>query len=125
MKVIHLELPRLFTFTVKEYLVDVANAMEESGHQFRQYDANPVFWTWLMGLSSPHSPGDPLQTLLSAFDNPNQVWPALREIRHHLSDIGRMYGVELSLRGVRLSETVAKSTYAMCSMVANNAGCGM
>ena len=58
MNVVHLELPRTFTFTVKEYLTEVKSDLEAGGHTFRQYDANPVFWRWLMQLSTPYSRGD-------------------------------------------------------------------
>ena len=44
MKVIHVELPRLFTLSVKEYMADVSEDLERAGHTFAQYDLNPMFW---------------------------------------------------------------------------------
>ena len=36
MKLTHLELPRHFTFTVKEYQIDAARAVAHAGHAYEQ-----------------------------------------------------------------------------------------
>ena len=56
MNIVHLDLPHIFTLTVKEYLTDAAALLQKAGHSFQQFDINPNFWKWLLGLSTPHSP---------------------------------------------------------------------
>jgi hypothetical protein len=124
MKAVHLELPHVFTFTVKEYLTEAKSALETGGHSFRQYDANPVFWKWLLQLSTPFSPGDCLPPLLK-LDPDETFWKALAETRRHLRDLSTMYGIKMDLRGIRLPAAVMNSTYAMCSLIGDNFGCGL
>ncbi|MGB8354879.1 MAG: radical SAM protein [Chthoniobacteraceae bacterium] len=124
MNVIHLELPRIFTFTVKEYFTEVKSTLESDGHTFRQYDANPVFWRWLMQLSTPYSPGDCLAPLLKT--EPDETfWASIAEMQRHLRDISTLYGIKVELAGLRLPAAVADSTYAMCSLIADNFGCAL
>ncbi len=58
MKIVHMEMPRIFTLSVKEYMTDVAAALAGAGHVYEQFDINPNFWKWVLGLSTPRSPGD-------------------------------------------------------------------
>ena len=124
MNVVHIELPRGFTFTVKEYLTEVKRDLEAGGHAFRQYDANPVFWRWLMRLSTPYSPGDCLAPLLS-MEPDDTFWPGVAEMQRHLRDVSTLYGTKVDLHGLRLPAAVADSAYAMCSLIADNHGCGL
>jgi len=124
MKIVHLELPRYFTLTVREYMTGAATAAHAGGHSFRQYDLNPNFWRWLAGLSTPHSPGDLFEPLLAASGNA-ELWPLLAELKAHLNDIGRLYGMGVGLRGIQLPRGVVNSSYAMCCLVADTYGCGL
>ncbi|HWB61750.1 MAG TPA: hypothetical protein VG733_19865, partial [Chthoniobacteraceae bacterium] len=86
MNVVHIEMPRPFTFTAKEYLTEAKAALEEAGHAYRQYDANPVFWRWLMQLSTPYSRGDCLAPFLGELPGEN-FWEGLAEMTRHLRDV--------------------------------------
>ena len=55
----------------------------------------------------------------------DSFWPLLRETAAHLNDVSRLYGVPVDLRGIRLARPVLNSSYAMCSLVADNFGCGL
>ncbi len=125
MKIVHIELPRMFTLSVKEYLTEAAALLKNAGHDFQQFDINPNFWKWVLGLSTPRSPRDLYLPLLHAGDgDPAAFFPLLAEISNHLNDISRLYGVPLTLRGIGLAPAVLNSSYAMCSLVADNFGCG-
>ncbi len=124
MKIVHLELPRIFTLSVREYMTEVAAELERQGHTFEQYDINPNFWKWLLGLSTPHSPRDLFEPVINAGESTN-LFALLAEVRAHLNDVSRLYGMPLGLEGIDLPREVANSSYAMCSLVADNFGCGL
>jgi hypothetical protein len=124
MKIVHVELPRFFTLSVKEYMTETASALQSGGHEFAQYDINPNFWRWLMALSTPHSPGDCFEAIVAAGSS-QKLWPAMAELQAHFRDIGRLYGVPVNLQGLGLSRAVVESSYAMCSLVADNFGCAL
>jgi hypothetical protein len=121
LKIVHVELPRLFTLSVKEYTTDVAAAMQNAGHEFEQYDINPCFWKWVLGLSTPHSPRDLFEPISTA-DSSKGLWAILAELKAHFLDLGKFYGVPISLAGLQLPRAVMDSSYAMCSLVADNFG---
>lgn len=122
MRIVHVELPRFFTLTVKDYLVETAAALEADGHSFEQFDINPNWWRFVLGLSTPHSPRDLFEPLLAARVD-ETFWPLLAEVRAHLADVGRLYGVRLGLAGLQLEPAVRDSSYGMCTLVADNYGC--
>jgi len=127
MRIVHLELPRIFTLSIREYMTDAAELLQRAGgggHQFEQYDINPNFWKWLLGLSTPRSPRDLFEPLINVQASPD-VWPLFAETRSHLSDITRLYGVGIGLEGIRLPRDVVNSSYAMCALVADNYGVGL
>lgn len=124
MRVVHLELPRIFTLSVKDYMTDAAAALQCAGHAYEQYDINPNFWKWLLGLSTPHSPRDLFEPLLRAGEG-EDLWKVLAETRAHLNDISRLYGMHVALTGIHLPREVINSSYAMCTLVADNYGIGL
>jgi hypothetical protein len=124
MNIVHIDMPRFFTFTVKEYLVEAKREVESAGHTYRQYDANPLHWRWLMQLSTPYSRGDCLAPFLESLPG-EHFWEGLAEISRHLRDVSTLYGVKVTLRGIELPREALDSTYAMCSLIADNSGCGL
>jgi hypothetical protein len=124
MRIVHLEMPRIFTLSVKEYMTEASALLARAGHAYEQYDINPNFWKWALGLSTPHSPRDLFEPLIG-IEASSEVWKLLAETRAHLSDISRLYGVNLSLAGIHLPRPVINSSYAMCSLVADNYGIGL
>jgi hypothetical protein len=124
MRVVHVELPRTFTLSVKEYMTEAAALLSAAGHGFEQHDINPNFWKWVLGLSTPRSPRDLFEPLINVEANEG-IWPLLAELRGHLNDVTRHYGMPLDLDGIRLPREVLNSSYAMCTLVADNFGIGL
>ena len=52
-------------------------------------------------------------------------WNILAETWRHLTDISTLYGIKVELAGIRLPAAVANSTYAMCTLIADNYGCSL
>src|SRR5271154_486232 len=109
MKIIHLELPRHFTFTIKEYLVEARRQIEEDGHTFRQLDVNAGFWRWLLDLATPHNPAGCFDGIAHA-PTATEMAEGLVRVRAHLRDIALYYGLEIDLGGLRLSKAVCDSS---------------
>ena len=49
----------------------------------------------------------------------------IAEVQRHLRDVSTLYGIKVELAGIRLQPAVMNSTYAMCSLIADNSGCGL
>jgi hypothetical protein len=124
MKVIHLELPRHFTFTTKEYQVEVRRQIEKDGDTFRQLDINVEFWRWLLDLATPHNPTGCFDGLASA-STAVEVAQNLIKVRAHLQDIALYYGLEIDLGGLRLKQAVRDSSKAMGCLIGNYYGNGL
>ena len=90
--------------------------------RIRQYDANPPYWRWLTQLSTPYSRGDCLAPVLESLPG-DHFWETLAEITRHLRDVSTLYGAKVTLRGIELPRQALDSTYAMCSLIADNFGC--
>ncbi len=52
----------------------------------------------------------------------DELWGILAELRGHLLDVSRFYGVPLALGGIQLEKCVTDSSYAMCTLAADNFG---
>jgi hypothetical protein len=124
MKVIHLELPRHFTFTTKEYQVEVKRQIEKAGDTFRQLDVNVEFWRWLLDLATPHNPAGCFHGIASA-STAGDVARNLIKVRAHLRDIALYYGLEIDLGGLRLKQAVRDSSKAMGCLIGNYYGGGL
>lgn len=48
MQVVHLELPRELSFTVRPWRGDLAAALQPQGCRYRQVDLNLAFWRWVL-----------------------------------------------------------------------------
>jgi hypothetical protein len=124
MNVIHLELPRHFTFTIKEYLVEARRLLEGDGHAFRQVDLNVEFWRWLLDLATPRHPGGCFDAIAAA-STAGEMAAALVKVRAQLRDIALYYGLEIGLGGLRLRKAVLDSSKAMGCLIGNYHGGGL
>jgi len=124
MNVIHLELPRHFTFTVKEYQVEAKRQLEEDGHGFRQLDLNIEFWRWLLDLATPHNPAGCFDALASA-STAGAMAAGLVQVQAQLRDIALYYGLEIGLGGLRLRKAVLDSSKAIGCLIGNYHGGGL
>jgi hypothetical protein len=124
MKVIHLELPRHFTFTVKEYLVEAKHQLEQDGRGFRQLDLNVEFWRWLLNLTTPHNPAGCFDAIASA-STAGAMAAGLVQVQAQLRNIALYYGLDIGLGGLRLKKTVLDSSKAMGCLIGNYYGGGL
>ena len=124
MNVIHLELPRHFTFTIKEYLVEAKREIEKDGHSFRQLDLNIEFWRWLLDLSTTHNPAGCFDAIASA-STAGAMAAGLLKVQAHLRDIALYYGLEIGLGGLRLNKAALDSSKAMGCLIGNYYGGGL
>ena len=124
MKVIHLELPRHFTFTIKEYLVEAKRQVEEDGHAFRQLDLNVEFWRWLLDLSTPHNPAGCFDAIASA-RTAGAMAAGLVKVQAQFHNVALYYGLEIGLGGLRLRKAALDSSKAMGCLIGNYYGGGL
>jgi hypothetical protein len=121
MRITHLDLPRAFTFTVKEYQVEVAAALAGADHHYHQFDANPIFWQWLTTLPTRGGVADCWSGLLNCASGA-AIDRAARGLNEQLASVAGHYQIAMGFHGIALPRAAANATAEMRHLIHRHHG---